>query len=216
MTIEKRYEEYEPLAYNSQLKPIAQPEFGRNIQRMIEKAIAEPNRDTRNKMALAIIDIMGHLNPQLRDVIDFKHKLWDNLFIISDFKLNVDSPYPIPDSNILETKPEKVNYPSYNIKYRHYGKTIDNLIVKARAMKEGEEKNIFIEIIANMMKRSYLAWNRDSVTDDVIFEQLSSMSNGELKMDPNKKLNFIDFRLKKTENPNFKKHKSNNGKKKRY
>jgi hypothetical protein len=134
MTFTKRYEEYEPMAYNSQLRPISQPEFGRNIQRMIEKAIAEPNRDTRNKMAMAIIEIMGQLNPQLRDVADFKHKLWDNLFIISDFKLDVDCPYPIPDAAILETKPEKVNYPARNIKYRHYGKTIENLIAKARLM----------------------------------------------------------------------------------
>ena len=214
MTFTKRYEEYEPMAYNSQLRPISQPEFGRNIQRMIEKAIAEPNRDTRNKMAMAIIEIMGQLNPQLRDVADFKHKLWDNLFIISDFKLDVDCPYPIPDAAILETKPEKVNYPARNIKYRHYGKTIENLIAKARLMKDGEEKTIFVEMIANMMKRSYLAWNRDSVTDDVIFEQLASMSGNELKLDPNKKLNFIDFRLKKTENPNFKKN--NKNKKKRF
>ena len=215
MTFTKRYEEYEPMAYNSQLRPISQPEFGRNIQRMIEKAIEEPNRETRNKMALAIIDIMGQLNPQLRDVADFKHKLWDNLFIISEFKLDVDSPYPIPNAAILETKPERVHYPSYNIKYRHYGKTIENLIAKARAMQESEGKTIFVEIIANMMKRSYLAWNRDSVTDDVIFEQLTSMSNGELKLDPNKKLNFIDFRLKRPEtSPNFKKN--NKNKKKRF
>jgi len=212
--IEKRYEEYEPMVYNSQLKPIVQPEFGRNVQRMIDKAIAEPNRDTRNKMALSIIDIMGQLTPHLRDVNDFKHKLWDNLFIISDFKLDVDSPYPIPTTDILLTKPDRVNYPNYNIKYRHYGKTVETLIAKARKMEESEEKAIFTEIIANMMKRSYLAWNRDSVTDDVILEQLSLMSNGELKLDPNKKLNFIDFRLKKTESPNFKKHKVT--KKKRY
>ena len=201
----RRIEEYEALAYNSQLKPITQPEFGRNIQRMIEKAIAEPNRDVRNRMAKAIIEIMAQLTPHLRDAADYKHKLWDNLFIISNFRLDVDSPFPKPNVETLEAKPDRVNYPNTNIKFRHYGKTIENLVNKARTMPNGEEKSIFVEMVANMMKRSYLAWNRDTVTDDVILDQLSQMSKGELKLDPNKRLLFIDFRLKKQEMQNFNK-----------
>jgi hypothetical protein len=201
----RRFEEYEALAYNSQLKPITQPEFGRNIQRMIEKAIAEPNRDVRNRMAKAIIEIMAQLTPHLRDAADYKHKLWDNLFIISNFRLDVDSPFPKPNVETLEAKPDRVNYPNTNIKFRHYGKTIENLVNKARTMPNGEEKSIFVEMVANMMKRSYLAWNRDTVTDDVILDQLSQMSKGELKLDPNKRLLFIDFRLKKQEMQNFNK-----------
>lgn len=201
----RRFEEYEALAYNSQLKPITQPEFGRNIQRMIEKAIEEPDRNTRNRMAKAIIEIMGQLTPQLRDAADFKHKLWDNLFIISNFRLDVDSPYPKPNAETLIAKPERVKYPNTSIKFRHYGKTIENLVEKARTMEEGEEKSIFVEMVANMMKRSYLAWNRDTVTDDIILDQLSQMSKGELKLDPNKRLLFIDFRLKKQEMQNFNK-----------
>jgi hypothetical protein len=201
----RRFEEYEALAYNSQLKPITQPEFGRNIQRMIEKAIAEPNREVRNKMAKAIIEIMAQLTPHLRDAADYKHKLWDNLFIISNFRLDVDSPFPKPNVETLEAKPDRVNYPNTNIKFRHYGKTIENLVNKARTMPNGEEKSIFVEMVANMMKKSYLAWNRDTVTDDVILDQLSQMSKGELKLDPNKRLLFIDFRLKKQEMQNFNK-----------
>jgi len=201
----RRFEEYEALAYNSQLKPITQPEFGRNIQRMIEKAIAEPNRDIRNRMAKAIIEIMAQLTPHLRDAADYKHKLWDNLFIISNFRLDVDSPFPKPNVETLEAKPDRVNYPNTNIKFRHYGKTIENLVNKARTMPNGEEKSIFVEMVANMMKKSYLAWNRDTVTDDVILDQLSQMSKGELKLDPNKRLLFIDFRLKKQEMQNFNK-----------
>jgi hypothetical protein len=201
----RRFEEYEALAYNSQLKPITQPEFGRNIQRMIEKAIAEPNRDVRNRMAKAIIEIMAQLTPHLRDAADYKHKLWDNLFIISNFRLDVDSPFPKPNVETLEAKPDRVNYPNTNIKFRHYGKTIENLVNKARTMPNGEEKSIFVEMVANMMKKSYLAWNRDTVTDDVILDQLSQMSKGELKLDPNKRLLFIDFRLKKQEMQNFNK-----------
>jgi hypothetical protein len=201
----RRFEEYEALAYNSQLKPITQPEFGRNIQRMIEKAIAEPNRDIRNRMAKAIIEIMAQLTPHLREAADYKHKLWDNLFIISNFRLDVDSPFAKPSVESLEAKPERVNYPNTNIKFRHYGKTIENLVNKARTMPNGEEKSIFVEMVANMMKRSYLAWNRDTVTDDIILDQLSQMSKGELKLDPNKRLLFIDFRLKKQEMQNFNK-----------
>jgi len=205
MLANRRFEEYEALAYNSQLKPINQPEFGRNIQRMIEKAIEEPDRNIRNRMAKALIEIMAQLTPQLKDVADYKHKLWDNLFIISEFRLDVDSPYPKPNPETLESKPEKVNYPHTTLKYRHYGKTIENLVNKARKMPDTEEHSVFVEMIANMMKRSYLAWNRDTVTDDIILEQLSIMSNGELKLDPNKRLLFIDFRLKKQEMQNFNK-----------
>ena len=172
---------------------------------MIEKAIAEPNRDVRNRMAKAIIEIMAQLTPHLRDAADYKHKLWDNLFIISNFRLDVDSPFPKPNVETLEAKPDRVNYPNTNIKFRHYGKTIENLVNKARTMPNGEEKSIFVEMVANMMKRSYLAWNRDTVTDDVILDQLSQMSKGELKLDPNKRLLFIDFRLKKQEMQNFNK-----------
>ena len=205
MLANRRYEEYEALAYNSQLKPISQPEFGRNVQRMIEKAIAEPDRTIRNRMAKAIIEIMAQLTPQLKDVADYKHKLWDNLFIISEFRLDVDSPYSKPNPETLDSKPEKVNYPHTSLKFRHYGKTIENLVNKARKMPDSEERAVFVEMIANMMKRSYLAWNRDTVTDDIILEQLGQMSGGELKLDPNKRLLFIDFRLKKQEMQNFNK-----------
>jgi hypothetical protein len=170
------------MEYNTSLPHMIIPEYGRNIQKMIDFAISVENREERNKVAQAIINVMGQLNPHLRDVTDFKHKLWDHIFIISDFKLDVDSPYPKPTRETFQTKPDRVSYPSNDIRYKHYGKTVEHIIAKAREYKEGEEKNALVEQIANLMKRSYLTWNRDSVNDEVILKQLEELSKGELKL----------------------------------
>lgn len=169
------------MEYNTQRPGLRLPEYGRNIQKMIEYAMTVENRDERNKLAQAIIAVMGQLNPHLRDVSDFNHKLWDHLFIISDFKLDVDSPYPKPSPESLKEKPEKLSYPSNDIKFMHYGKIIEKMINKAVEMEDGEAKNAFILTIANLMKRFYLNWNRDSVSDDVIFNHISILSNGKLQ-----------------------------------
>lgn len=176
------------MEYNTERPKIAIPEYGRNVQRMIEFAVSVKDRDERNRVARAIISVMGQLNPHLRDVTDFKHKLWDHLFIIADFKLDVDSPYPIPNAETFQTKPDKVSYPDKKIRYRHYGKIIEKIIQKAVEFEDGDEKKVLVEMIANSMKKSYLMWNRDSVTDDVIFDQLKELSKGQLKLDPNTKL----------------------------
>lgn len=174
--------------YNTERVKMAIPEYGRNVQRMVEFAVSVNDRDERNRVARAIISVMGQLNPHLRDVTDFKHKLWDHLFIISDFKLEVDSPYPIPNAETFKTKPDKVNYPDKKIKYRHYGKILEKIIEKAIEFEEGDEKKALTELIANAMKKSYLTWNRDSVTDEVIFDQLLELSKGKLRVDSSVKL----------------------------
>lgn len=168
--------------YNTSLPHLIIPEYGRNIQKMIDYAISVENRDERNKVAQAIIHVMGQLNPHLRDVTDFKHKLWDHIFVISDFKLDVDSPYPKPTRETFQTKPERVAYPSNDIRYKHYGKTTERIIEKAKEYPDGDEKNALVEQIANLMKRSYLTWNRDSVDDVVILKHLEELSKGQLKM----------------------------------
>jgi hypothetical protein len=170
------------MEYNTDLPHLIISEYGRNIQKMIDFAVTVEDREERNRVAQAIINVMGQLNPHLRDVTDFKHKLWDHIFIISDFKLDVDSPYPMPTRETFQTKPEIVPYPSDSIRYKHYGKTVEALIVKAKEYPEGEEKNALVEQIANLMKRSYLNWNRDSVNDEVILEQLNELSKGQLKL----------------------------------
>jgi hypothetical protein len=196
------------MEYNTERSQMAIPEYGRNVQRMIEFAVSVKDRDERNRVARAIISVMGQLNPHLRDVTDFKHKLWDHLFIIADFKLDVDSPYPIPNAATFQTKPDKVSYPDNRIKYRHYGRILEKIIQKAVEFEEGDEKNVLTEMIANSMKKSYLMWNRDSVTDDVIFQQLKELSKGQLKLDPATKL------VQASEIPIMRQQQNNNNKNK--
>ena len=168
--------------YNTSLPKMVIPEYGRNIQKMIDHAVSAKDREERNKIARAIINVMGQLNPHLRDVTDFKHKLWDHLFIISDFKLDVDSPYPKPTRETFISKPELLKYPSNDIKFKPYGKTIERIIEKAKDFEDGEMKSFLVETIANHLKKSYLNWNRDSVNDEVIIQHLKELSGGKLKL----------------------------------
>lgn len=171
------------MEYNTQLPHLEIPEYGRNIQVMIDHCITIEDRDERNKCARAIIQIMGQLNPHLRDIADFTHKLWDHLFLISKFKLDVDSPYPRPSAETFTTKPLIVPYPASKIRYKHYGKTIERIIDVAKTYDEGAEKKELTRLIANHLKKSYVNWNKDSVTDDVIFKQFKEMTNNELVID---------------------------------
>ncbi|MEE4198968.1 MAG: DUF4290 domain-containing protein [Bacteroidales bacterium] len=168
------------MEYNTSRKKMVLPEYGRNIQKMIELTIEEPDKEKRNKMAQAIINIMGNMNPHLRDIADFKHKLWDHLAIISDFKLNIDAPYEAPKIETLTEKPDNVPYNNKGAKYKHYGRTIEKMIDYAIEMEEGELKDILIQLIANHMKKSYLTWNKEAVADELIFSDLKELSNGKI------------------------------------
>jgi len=182
MTEEPTSRTYETLKmdYNSDRKRLTIPEYGRNIHQMVAHACSLEDRDERNHAAQTIIAIMGQLNPHLRDVSEFNHKLWDHLFIMSDFTLDVDSPFPIPEPDTLTKKPELLEYPSRDFKYKHYGRTIELFVKQAMALEPGEERIAHTCAIANMMKRSYLHWNRDSVSDEVIIGHLTEISKGEL------------------------------------
>src|SRR5690606_657643 len=154
--------------YNTRRPKMVIPEYGRNIQKMIDHAITIDNREERNKIANAIISVMGQLNPHLRDIADFKHKLWDHLFIISDFKLDVDSPYPPPDKEGIAKKPEKKAYPENKKQFKHYGKTLENIIEQRNVMEDKDEQKARSNIIANLMKKAYRTSNRYSVNDALI------------------------------------------------
>lgn len=147
---------------------------------MVEYAVEIEDDKERNRVAKAIISVMGNLNPHLRDVPDFQHKLWDQLFIISDFKLNVDSPFPKPSPEILSERPDRMDYPQNFPKYRFYGNNIKRMIDVANSWEEGPEKEGLIFTIANHMKKSYLSWNKDSVDDKVIFDHLRELSGGRI------------------------------------
>ncbi|MAX80819.1 MAG: methionyl-tRNA formyltransferase [Crocinitomicaceae bacterium] len=166
--------------YNTTRTHLILPEYGRNIHEMVNHALTIEDRDDRNRAAEAIIVLMGQLNPHLRDVNDFTHKLWDHLFIISDYRLDVDSPYPKPDRERLAEKPDRLQYPTHKIRYRHYGRSIEMMIKAACEMEDGDEKTALTETIANLMKRHYLRWNRDSVDDSVIEKHLRELSAGKL------------------------------------
>ncbi|MCA6421871.1 MAG: DUF4290 domain-containing protein [Flavobacterium sp.] len=170
------------LEYNAERPHLIIPEYGRHLQKLITQATQIEDRVERNKAANYIIQVMGSLNPHLRDVLDFQHKLWDQIFIMSDFKLDVDSPYPIPTRDVIYLKPERLAYPQKNPKYRFYGNNIKYMIDVANSWEDGEMKSALVKVIANHMKKSYLSWNKDTVTDTVIFEHLYELSEGKLDL----------------------------------
>ena len=174
----------EPLQYNTSRILLKIPEYGRHIHKMIDQAIGVKDRDERNKIAKAIIGVMGNLNPHLRDVADFQHKLWDQLFIMSRFELDVDCPFEKPDKNLLEARPGPLNYPQNFPKYRFYGNNLKNMIDAAIKWEEGELKDALVFNIANHMKKSFLNWNKDTVDDKVIFDHLNELSDGKLEVNP--------------------------------
>ena len=174
----------EPLQYNTSRILLKIPEYGRHIHKMIDQAIGVKDRDERNKIAKAIIGVMGNLNPHLRDVADFQHKLWDQLFIMSRFELDVDCPFEKPDKNLLEARPGSLNYPQNFPKYRFYGNNIKKMIDAAIKWEEGELKDALVFNIANHMKKSFLNWNKDTVDDKVIFDHLNELSDGKLEVNP--------------------------------
>ena len=175
--------------YNSSRKKLILPEYGRNIQKMVNHIKTIEDRDERNKAAQTVIGVMGNLNPHLRDVNDFKHKLWDHLAIIADFDLDIDSPYPWPEPESLQSKPDKVPYHQHRkIAKKHYGRSIVLMIEKAVALEAGEEKDDLVKMIAYHMKKSYLTWNREAVSDSEIFTDMKTLSGGVLIANPDLKL----------------------------
>ena len=171
------------LVYNTQKKKLIIPEYGRHIHQMIDQAIELKDKEKRNEMAKAIIGVMGNLNPHLRDVPDFQHKLWAQLFIMSDFQLDVESPFDKPSKEAYEKrKPNKLDYPQNYPKYRFYGNNIKRMIDFAINWDNPELKSKLILTIANHMKKCFLNWNKDSVEDQVILDHLIDLSDGKLKV----------------------------------
>lgn len=170
------------MEYNTTREMMVIPEYGRNVQRMIQYACTIEDRDKRNKAAKYIIMVMGQLNPAVKEVADYKHKLWDHLHIIADFKLDIDSPFPPPPPLSLSTKPERLSYHDKEIEFKHYGKNIALMIEKATEYEDGPEKDALVNAIANHMKKSYLSWNRESVNDELIEQHLTLLSQDKLRL----------------------------------
>jgi len=170
----------EDIEYNTERPKLIIPEYGRHMQKMVDQAVATEDRVERNKIAKSIIAIMGNLNPHLRDVPDFQPMLWDQLFIISDFKLDVESPFPIPTREELAERPEPLEYPQNFPRYRFYGNNIKRMIDVAVTWEEGDKREGLILTIANHMKKCFLNWNKDTVDDRVIFNHLYELSDGKI------------------------------------
>lgn len=208
----------ENLEYNSARENLIIPEYGRHIQKMINYASSRETKEERNKLANAIISVMGNLQPHLRDVPDFQHKLWDQLFIMSDFKLDADSPFEKPSKEILSAKPDPLSYPQNFPKYRFYGNNIKIMIDEAVKWDSGEMKDALVLTIANHMKKCFLNWNKDSVKDQVIFDHLYELSETNIDIRDSKE-ELLDSALllrskKKFSNKRF--PKKNNKNRKRY
>jgi len=169
------------MEYNTTRNHLIMKEYGRHIQKMIEYLLSLEDREERQRNAYAVIELMGFLNPHLKNVEDFRHKLWDHLFLISDFKLDVESPYPIPTRETLKARPERLRYPKSHPKFNHLGRNIEVVIDKALKEENPEKKQGFANAIAYYMKLTYSNWHKELVHDDAIQSELSSITNGELE-----------------------------------
>lgn len=166
------------MQYNTQRGGMQIPEYGRNVQKMVAYCLTVEDKEHRNVVAHSIIDVIGNLNPHLRDVPDYRHKLWDHLFIMSGFKLDVESPYPIPTEETFESKPELLEYPERNLRFRYYGKVAIGMLKKVAEMEDNDERTAIITAIANQMKKNYLAWNKDTVEDSLILSDIGKITDG--------------------------------------
>ena len=170
------------MEYNTNRTKLLMPEYGRNIQQMVEYCKSILSKEERNEVAKTIVEFMGQRNPHLRDEENYKHKLWDHLYILADYDLDVDAPYPFPTKEELAQKPNRMDYPSFENEYKFYGKSILQLIDKAIELEEGEEKEALIQVIANNMKKSYNVYNKEHVQDEVIFRHLKELSQDKLDL----------------------------------
>ena len=203
------------MEYNTTRNKLLISEYGRNIQKMVEYLFTIDDKEKRTQLAKFVVQVMGQMNPQSRDMGENKHKLWDHLFIISDYKLDVDSPFPKPDHLVINKKPGRLEYKDGDIQFRHYGKNIIAIIEKANDYPEGPEKEALVKAIANHMKKSYLTWNRESVNDALITTHLKLLSKNQLALNEDVRLNqthdiLAMTKKKKTKKENFSSGSNNN------
>ncbi len=189
------------MEYNTEKERLILPEYGRNIQEMVGMIKKIEDREERNLAAQAMIEVMGNINPHLRDVNDFKHKLWDQLFQMADFDLDIDSPYPTPVRETFETKPKEIPYVTDKLHYKYLGRIMQKLIKAAVKIENKDEQNELLGLLTNHMKKLYVIWNKDDVADEYIFDKLNELSDGELQIEEGTKLleskEFINMKRRK-------------------
>lgn len=169
------------MEYNTTRGMLLMKEYGRHVQKMVNHLLTMEDRAARQKNAEALIELMGFLNPSLKTFEDYRHKLWDHLFVISDFRLDVDSPYPVPSKETYRLKPAPLAYPKQKLRYSHLGKNLEQVINKAMQEPDAEKKSGFSHAIAHYMKLAYSTWHKELVHDDTIRQELNTITNGELE-----------------------------------
>ncbi len=209
------------MEYNTSKERLVIPEYGRNVQNLVNYAMTVEDRERRNKIARYIIELMAQINPQYKSVEEYRRKLWDHLFYISDFKLDVDSPYPKPNpEDLIKTfrNTGRMSYPPRTKRNRHYGRNIEIMIKRAIEMEDEEKKKAYTKIIANYMKLAYANWTRESVTDDIILNDINKMSGGLLKLEgEDMELNSVAGSLRTKRKPQSQNYRNkNNGRNKNY
>jgi len=194
------------MEYNTTRSKLLMPEYGRNVQKMIEYLITVEDREKRLRNAEVIIELMGTLNPHLKTIEDYKHKLWDHLYQMTDFKLDVDAPYPRPTAEEIYKKPERIPYPQSAVKHRHLGKNIQALLDKAVDEPNEEKRHGLTQAIGYYMKLAYANWHKEPVHDDMVKNELNEITGGKLKYETG------GYRVPyETNRPSFKQRNNNNG-----
>ncbi len=206
------------MEYNTQKEKLFLREYGRNIQLLVQHAIGIKDREERTRVANVIVEIMGHLNPHLKNSDQFKHKIWDHIHAISNFELDVDAPFPIPERELPNSKNEqRIPYPQGRIKHRHYGKNVELMIEKAKVMEDPDKQKAFTEVIGNYMKLVYKNWNRENISDEIIRHDIHELSKGVLSLDEGSNLNALSTSTRKRSRPPTKnQHKNSNYKKRNH
>lgn len=210
------------IEYNSQRPLMIIPEYGRHVQKMAQHLLTIKNRQERSRATEVVIQTMTQVHPYAKDSEELRRKLWDHLYIITDYKLDVDGPYPKPAPGLLESKPKRLNYPIYTVNYKHYGKIINELIKKAVKYKEGAEKDALVESIAILMKKAYMLWNKATVNDKTVVDDLKQLSGGKLALKDLTKLGNVQVPIITVQKPthfgrnNKRKGNKNRGKNKKH
>lgn len=164
-----------PFYYNTQQPDLILKEYGRNIHKLVDQIVIIEDREERTRMAYSLIELMRQINPNTRDSQDYQNKLWDDLFIMSHFKLDVDSPYPMPEVSSLGKKPQKVNYNNNRLKYKHYGRNVELLLEKADKLQDSEDRYYAFVQIGRLMKIFYITWNKDNIPDGLIYAHINEI-----------------------------------------
>jgi hypothetical protein len=199
--------------YNTQRRNLLLPEYGRHIQKMIQYVKSVKDREKRNEQVRAVVAVMGNLNPHLRDIVGFRHKLWDHVYIIGDFDIDIDSPYPVPTPETFKEKPAVIPYMHTPVSIMHYGRHVENMVKAITAHPDSETKDAMIAALAQYMKKLYLTWNKDTVSDEIIFKDIAALSNGRIRVNPALKLQNVQ--IQGNTNPHHHQQQQNNYKKRK-